>query len=379
MEFPDNEESLRSWVNWQISRIPSSPGFINKPAIVIPTGGKYTVNAYLNIKMLRHLGCTLPIECWYLGRAERHEKLFMLLADLGVDLINAIEFQEEYDIKHNSLNGWELKSFAIKHSKYAHIIMMDSDVMSVKPLEYIFDCPAYKDTGILILRDQYFLSKASPVWEVLQLSPQDVCECESGIVAVDKNKNWDYTWLCCKLSEYGARNYWSFTRSHGDKQMHHQAALLLNKPFSWSVKPMRTNIPHTMSQYDWNDADEPTFYHRVASKFKWTDNEFIKKFPFEQQLHDWLEELITITINPTRDYKFSGDYIRVFDKVEKSKVELKNGEITGAGSLEKWYRIQDGTMTIVGEKAETTAVLDKVNGSWVGKWVVHEKCPCFLI
>jgi hypothetical protein len=73
--------------------------------VVIAAGGiKFQINAWVNIRMLRMLGCDLPIECWYLGPDEYNAAWAQLVKPYGVTCIDAYEFRKQYP--HARLHGW---------------------------------------------------------------------------------------------------------------------------------------------------------------------------------------------------------------------------------------------------------------------------------
>src|SRR5258708_4076576 len=95
-----------------ISTIPAFPGGFRGQGIVIAAGGcRYFANAWVCLKMLRHLGCRLPIQLWHLGDEEVDDCLRLLVRPLGVEWINALEFQEAHATR--MLGGHELKPYAV--------------------------------------------------------------------------------------------------------------------------------------------------------------------------------------------------------------------------------------------------------------------------
>ncbi|GIW83170.1 MAG: hypothetical protein KatS3mg105_4977 [Gemmatales bacterium] len=62
-------ETAPQLVDEAITRLPTEPTEAKEGrGIVIAAGGvKFQINAWVCIRMLRDLGCQLPIQCWYLG------------------------------------------------------------------------------------------------------------------------------------------------------------------------------------------------------------------------------------------------------------------------------------------------------------------------
>src|SRR5688500_623850 len=113
---PSNEltiDNAAHRVNAIISELPAEP---TEPksgrGIVMAAGGaKLQINAWVCIRMLRHLGCKLPIQCWYLGLNERNQAWEELVSQYDVECVDAHLVRERYP--HERLYGWELKPYAI--------------------------------------------------------------------------------------------------------------------------------------------------------------------------------------------------------------------------------------------------------------------------
>jgi len=88
--------------------------------------------------MLRRIGCTLPIELWYLGRHELPEKLEEFLSPLvlGVECVDGHRLSEQFPSR--ILNGWKLKPYSILHSKFAEVIALDADNVPVVDPTFLF-------------------------------------------------------------------------------------------------------------------------------------------------------------------------------------------------------------------------------------------------
>ena len=102
----------------------------NGRGIVICGGGsRYFPCAWVCIHMLRHLGCTLPIELWHLGPAEMNATLRPLIEPLGVTCVDALEVRKTHPCR--ILNGWELKPYSIIYSRFDDVLFLDADNVPV--------------------------------------------------------------------------------------------------------------------------------------------------------------------------------------------------------------------------------------------------------
>ena len=80
-------ENAADQVNAAIATLHDSPAEEKEGrGIVIAAGGvKFQINAWVCIRMLRDLGCQLPIQCWYLGDPERNRAWEQIVASYGVE------------------------------------------------------------------------------------------------------------------------------------------------------------------------------------------------------------------------------------------------------------------------------------------------------
>jgi len=76
---------VQEFIDGDLTRCVYPEGQFNGRGIMINAGKpEYPVGAYVLIRMVRELGCTLPIEAWYLGESERCRVWEELVAPLDV-------------------------------------------------------------------------------------------------------------------------------------------------------------------------------------------------------------------------------------------------------------------------------------------------------
>ena len=71
-----NVRSAPRLVDRYLASIPVYPGtrFDGRGIVCVAGGLKYQPSAFVLFKLLRELGCALPIHCYYLGEKERDER-----------------------------------------------------------------------------------------------------------------------------------------------------------------------------------------------------------------------------------------------------------------------------------------------------------------
>lgn len=235
--------------------------------IVMPAGGiRYLSNAYLNIRYIRNiLKSDIPIEIWYLGPNEKIEHLFDAIYNLGnVIFIDAYEHKKKYPF--NNLNGWELKSYAIIHSKFKEIIYLDSDCFLFISPDILFNHSIYREhnavfscdidvhhhwSGRLVEPETFIVpklgifsngkwdySQPNPLWQMLDIEEDNLPEFETGFIMVNKAKYAEPLFTTLFLNE---NSHIIYKYIYGDKDTFHLA---------WAKHKSKCNMIRSVNRND---------------------------------------------------------------------------------------------------------------------------------
>ena len=255
--------------------------------IVICGGGeKYLPGTYVLLRMLRHLGCTLPIEVWHLGPREMQtewgERLARYLGHGGAirDAYRVADEIEQAGLAPRAspgmpvaaaLCGYEAKLFALQWSRFEEVLLLDADNMPVRDPTFLFDEPAYLDHGAVFWPDT---PEGSPNHRVLRDTwrafgvPDDEYreerEHETGQVLADKRRTWDCLTLANWYMQNG-RNFF-FKYQLGDKDVPHLAWRKLRQEFALVPHGPLTDVRGCLIQTD--VAGQRLFQHRIGAKFR---------------------------------------------------------------------------------------------------------------
>lgn len=200
-----------------VARPPSvTPG--DGRGIVQAVGGTlFFACAYAAVSRLRHLGCSLPIEWWYLGPAEFDPKMIAVAETLGVRCVDALAVADRVG-RPRRIGGWELKSFAVAHSAFREVLFLDADNLAVRNPDTLFDDPGYLAKGAMFWPDlpqaKGKKGLASKVWTTCGLRYVDTPALESGQFLIDKHKCARELGVCRHLNDYSDYYY---QRWYGDK------------------------------------------------------------------------------------------------------------------------------------------------------------------
>jgi hypothetical protein len=216
-EQPLNIHSAGMACERAVQAIPEYPDRYAGRGIVICGGGtRYFTNAWVCINMLRRLGCRLPIELWHLGPKELDDPIRALVASLGVKCVDAFRMRRRFPVRR--LRGWELKPYAILHSPFREVLLLDADNVPVVNPEFLFDTPQFHSTGAIFwpdyTRDKN--QKAAAIWRSCGLREPREPEFETGQIVLDKKRCWSALCLTTSITNIcmgtRKRSTWRFEK-----------------------------------------------------------------------------------------------------------------------------------------------------------------------
>ncbi|KAJ3023483.1 hypothetical protein HKX48_002910 [Thoreauomyces humboldtii] len=251
------QNDLYPFVATPTSRFPSAQHLLRSYSgrgIVMTTGNRHTRFALNTIRMVRSLGCNLPIQIFYANNLDLNGTHFKELASLpNVELL---DMSKHIDIHAASRGeplahlGWAMKPFSMLASRFQEIILLDADVMFLQNPEVMFEYPLYKDTGILLFRDRTLypgntlhallsrMMEETPMSDYYRKegrtgSALSTHEGESGVIVVDKHRNFHSLLMACKMNS-GPYQRDMYETVLGDKESYWMAQEILDLPYSWA-------------------------------------------------------------------------------------------------------------------------------------------------
>ena len=276
---------------------PPYPGPFTGRGVVIPGGGpRYFPSAWICIRMLRDVGCALPIELWHVGD-ELDAETRALVEPFGVTCIDAAQIESRHP--HRFLNGWPLKSFALLHSGFREVLFLDADNMPLCDPSYLFDAPEYVEAGSVFWPDDARLPPDSPVWHLAGLQFRDEPEVESAQFLVDRQRCWPGVALASWMNNQHAEFWYRYL--YGDKDTFHLAWRKAGLEYAMP-EYMMTRLLGTMIQHDFRGR--PLFQHRHANKWSFESQMLrIRGFRFETRCRRYMSELREAwSLRPGRAY-----------------------------------------------------------------------------
>jgi hypothetical protein len=161
--------------------------FSGRGIVVCAGGARFFTCAWVLLRVLREiLKCSLPVQVWHMGPQEMDWRMSRLLEELGAEVIDAWRVGPP---ETRPSHGWPLKPFAILHSRFREVLLLDADNVPAVDPEQLFDAPPYRQTGALFWPDLDPLPPASPIWEICRVPYRAEPSFESGQVLIDKQRS----------------------------------------------------------------------------------------------------------------------------------------------------------------------------------------------
>lgn len=367
--------------------------------IVICGGGpKYFPSVYVNIKILRMLGCILPIEVWYLGRAEMDFHMHSLLE--SIPLVKCIDeticnyvtpIRNDDSDKRN--RGWQSKVYSIINSSFEEVLFLDADNTPLFEPSFLFQEPEYLKHGAVLWPD--FIptwTHDKNFWRIIGIPYRDEPQIESGQALINKKRCWKEINMAkyyCDYSDYYFRHF------YGDKEAFHLGWRYFDSDYGLPPPPDWIN-GSIIIQRKFNG--EWMFSHRVSAKFTLNKTHKIcYDIPYEKDTLELLDELkrkwkgnVWHNNNPTEEeerlkLKLAGiyKYIRVGLGVRDIKLDPDDKITVGSERLERFWHVfkdnKDVYISIIGDEGLTCLLKQQEDGSFSGRWENYEKCEVKLV
>lgn len=264
--------------------------------IVTTAGGEYAAGAYVLIRLLRYLGCDLPVEVWCYAHEARDKVVRVIQRMQGVKLY-PVRGPLDLDPGLRSNQGWALKAHAILKSRLRHVLWIDSDNYPVRDPSFLFDLEPYEESGFLAWPDNQTADGtglARPGWLHLAKRSDDPPtwkEFESGQMVIDRRRRYGALLMADFFCRHGHEFFRHF---YGDKEAFHAALLRSRSDFRQCPHP-RTRIAGDLNsvwlrQHDWEGR--PLFQHRCRCKFSLRGRQIpVPEFQHAQACERFLAEL----------------------------------------------------------------------------------------
>lgn len=387
--WPQAIEAHRLLSRKFLKNLPPYPAedFTGRGVVICAGGHRLFTNGWVAMRVLRQLGCTLPIQFWRLD-GEIDPYMADLVRPFQVECVNGSALARGLARPPRLLAGWELKAFAVLHAPFREVLLLDADNVAVVNPEFLFDTPEYQSAGALFWPDYGRMEPTRAMWEAAEVPYRDEPEFESGQMAIDKARCWAAINLAMHYNEHSDFYY---RHIHGDKCTFQFAWSRTGTPYAMPSRGIHT-LDATMCQHDFHGRR--IFQHRNMDKWRLDGtNRSIHDFQLESECRHFLSELNSRwngrpfhlpprEIAETQEFAALAGRRVVYERVgHDSRVLelLPDGSIgEGAEDCERYWSLhrENGSLVlcILGDEAPT-CFLTRQEGVWKGAWLRYERMP----
>ena len=221
---------------------------------------RYLVPALVTIRLLRQLGCILPLEIWYSSRRgespaaagvvaeiqRANAAAVVVAASTNSDTAPPLYFRDlddvvpELDASRLPRSLFAIKPLAVLYSRFRRVMYLDADAHPLRDPTDLFEAlSASADApgagGALFWPDYWLTEPTNPAFSIFDIVPGEMPtrrQQESSVLLVDKGDCSSGTWAPLLLSVM-LNLRWTSTYQyvHGDKDTFRLAWLALQRPF----------------------------------------------------------------------------------------------------------------------------------------------------
>lgn len=375
---------------------PPPPTWQAKRGIVFCGGGwRFFPSIYVGVRLIRELGCNLPIQVWYLGdHGEFDPRMERLLRDYQVGWVNAHAYLRDHHIWHRTIGGWQVKPFAAAYAPFETVIALDADCFPAYDPERFLDHPEFRRVGASFWPDLHPLEQGQ--YDRFGVPRCEDASFESGQFVVDKSRHWKPLWLACWLNSFSDYVY---KHVYGDKDTFLLAWQKAGREF---CLPTRRPGWEAVAFLQKDFEGRTLFVHRTRDKFRLAGsidgqplpqnymteqrgptNLFIPSLPHEDRAYQLLAECDRL-LRPEQHFDLhcagwcrdiwlevaAGNEYRLPPRLPEGATVLDLGAHVGAFS---WLALQRGAAKVIAVEPWTenyTALAKNLAGPSAGRRVI---------
>jgi alpha 1,2-mannosyltransferase len=212
--------------------------FSGRGIVVLAGNGDTLMRTKVLLRALHRLNSTVPVEVHYYGNELDDGKKQQLTAIYPNTVFNDLASHDNVMQVgfHTDLINYQLKTAAIVNSRWAEILLLDSDNIPVIDPAELFESPTYKEYRTVFWPDMARTRPPNPAWAITNTPCRmDEYEQESGQLLVDKARFWYHVQLAAFMNNDPDRYYDGFLL--GDKDTFrfawHALKTRYGKPKRW--------------------------------------------------------------------------------------------------------------------------------------------------
>ncbi len=189
-----------------------------------------------------------------------------LLLDFGVDLFDTAAVLKDHPA--TIADGWQLKAYALVHSRFDEVLFLDADQVPVRDPAALFDWPDYVRAGAVFWPDVIDLRGDNGIWALCGLAGETCRSWESGQILVDRRRHWRALNMALRLNERAEIVY---RMIYGDKDTFLLAWRMANAAAA-VVPHLPFRDQRILVQRDFDGL--PLFQHRTGTKWNYSGSQY---------------------------------------------------------------------------------------------------------
>jgi hypothetical protein len=226
-------------------------------------------------KLLREVGCNLPVQVWHHGPIGEE-----LDDDPLVRLVDVRRWREFHPAR--ILRGWEIKTYALAHCGFRRVLYLDADAYCVADPTPLF--AALDAAPFAFWEDLHFCSR-NVHWEYFGVNGQHIPPVQGGHLLFDLSACWRFLMVAHWLNMHSD---YSYGHSFGDQDAWRVALALTATPFGCLGKASWKRLAFVCAAPD----GRPMIVHRCRGKLlAGRVAQRHNSLPLESRVHELFREV----------------------------------------------------------------------------------------
>ena len=229
--------------------------------VTLAGGPRYFPNAYGVVRLLRELGCYLPVYWCYIGDEMTPWMLEFANEIAGVTCIDLAP--GAHGSQYRAQGAWQHKVNAVLAAPLREVLFLDADCFPMYDPTYVFDHPQYRDAGVVLWPDgkPWGETRAKNINEIFGVPVTPTMhQVESGQMLFDKGRSQPALRVAAVYNRHSDEVYkWVY----GDKDTFLFGCLQAKQPHVFT----RAYTPGTDGVRQHDLDGQVLFYHLTGRKW----------------------------------------------------------------------------------------------------------------
>lgn len=224
-------------------------------------GVDFVASAWVMVRLLRRLGCSLPVELWVMEDRARLPLIEEAFESLGVE-VHHLDLPVDPEAERSSL--FAAKPEVLVRSRFREVLWLDADSFPVRDPGFLFEDAAYLGTGAVFWPEpEGYVSTRPEAWRMFGLERDlETSEVQGGELLVDKAR----VAAALHLTRWCNQQYpVTYRVLSGDKDIFRLAFRKMETPYAM---PPGRSVLRDGCLFQVGFDGLPLFQHRVSTKLR---------------------------------------------------------------------------------------------------------------